>query len=88
MILSLDPEDPLEKGMATTAVFLPGEFQEQRSLEDYSSRGCKELDTAEWLTLSLLHDIIRWSVDMKISLLFIYLLANVYLLDAICQVLF
>ena len=47
MILSLDPEDPLEKGMATTAVFLPGEFQEQRSLEDYSSRGCKELDTAE-----------------------------------------
>ena len=31
-IQSLDQEDPLEKGMATTSVFLPGEFHGQRSL--------------------------------------------------------
>jgi len=29
---SLGQEDPLEKGMPTTPVFLPGELQEQRSL--------------------------------------------------------
>ena len=28
--------DPLEKGMATTPVFLPGEFHGQRSLMGYS----------------------------------------------------
>ena len=28
----LDQEDPLEKGMATSPVFLPGEFHVQRSL--------------------------------------------------------
>ena len=46
-VLSLDQEDPLEKGMATTAVFLPGEFHGQRSLDGYSSWGCKELDMTE-----------------------------------------
>ena len=30
-----------------TAVFLPGESQGQRSLEDYSPQGCKESDTTE-----------------------------------------
>ena len=34
-----------------TPIFLPGEFQWQRSLVDYSPRGCKELDTTEWLTV-------------------------------------
>ena len=37
-------EDPLEKGMATTPVFLPGESCGQRSS---SPRGCKELDMIE-----------------------------------------
>ena len=32
---SLDREDPLEEVMATTPVFLPGEFHGQRSLEGY-----------------------------------------------------
>ena len=36
-----------------TPVFLPGEFHGQRSLVGYSPRGRKELDTTEWLTLSL-----------------------------------
>ena len=48
--LSLDREDPLEKGMATTPVFLPGEFHGQKSLVGYSPWGYKELDTTERLT--------------------------------------
>ena len=31
-VQSLGQEDPLEKGMTTTPVFLPGEFHGQRSL--------------------------------------------------------
>ena len=33
---SLDQEDPLEKEMAPTPVFLPGKFHAQRSLASYS----------------------------------------------------
>ena len=40
-------EDPLDKEMATTPVFLPGEFHGQRSLVGYSPRGHRELDTTE-----------------------------------------
>ena len=35
-VRSLDREDLLEKGMATTPVFLPGKFHGQRNLVDYS----------------------------------------------------
>ena len=42
--------DPLEKEMATTPVFLPGEFHRQRSLVSYSPWGRKESDTTERLT--------------------------------------
>ena len=52
-VQSLGWEDPLEKGMATLSVFLPGEFHGQRSLADYSSWDHKESDTTEQLTLSL-----------------------------------
>ena len=38
-VQSLGGEDPLEKGMATTPAFLPGEFHGQRSLAGYSPRG-------------------------------------------------
>ena len=34
-------EDPLEKEMKPTLVFLPGKFQGQRSLVAYSPWGCK-----------------------------------------------
>ena len=37
----------LEKDMATTPVFLPGESHGQRSLADYSPWGFKESDTTE-----------------------------------------
>ena len=50
---SLSWEDPLEKGMLPTPVFLPGESQGQRSLVGYSPWTLKESDTTERLTLSL-----------------------------------
>ena len=38
-VQSLGQEDPLEEGMAThTPVFLPGEYQGQRSLVDYGPK--------------------------------------------------
>ena len=40
-VQSLGQEDPLEKEMASTPVFLPGKFHRQRSLAGYSSRDCK-----------------------------------------------
>ena len=39
----------LEKEMATTPVFLPGEFQGQKSLANYSPWGHRESDTNEQL---------------------------------------
>ena len=48
-IWALGQEDALEKGMATTPVFLPGEFHGQNSLKGYSPWGHKELDTTEQL---------------------------------------
>ena len=44
---SLGREDPLEEGMASHSVFLPGEFHGQRSLVGYSPWSRKESDTAE-----------------------------------------
>jgi len=40
-------EDPLEEGMATHAVFLPGESHGQRSLVGYSPWSHKESDMTE-----------------------------------------
>ena len=53
-VRSLGRKDPLEKGMATTPVFLPEELHGQRSLVGYSPWGRKELDKTEQLTCSLL----------------------------------
>ena len=43
-VWSLAWEDPLEKGMATHSVFLPGEFHGERSLAGYSSWGLEGSD--------------------------------------------
>ena len=51
-VYSLGQDDPLEKRMATTPVFLPGEFHGQRSLVGYSPWDCKESDMTERLTLT------------------------------------
>ena len=48
-VRSLDPEDPLEKEMATHSNILPGKSHEQRKLADYNPWGNKELDTTWWL---------------------------------------
>ena len=53
-VQSLSWKDPLEKGMATHSIILPGEFHGQRSLVGYSPQGRKELDTTEQLTLPVL----------------------------------
>ena len=45
-------EDPWKRERLPTPVFWPGEFHGQRSLEGYSSRGCKETDVSEQLSLS------------------------------------
>ena len=52
-LLSLDWEDPLEKGMATHSSILPGELHEWRSLVGYSPWDHEESDTTEQLTLAL-----------------------------------
>ena len=49
-VRSLSREDPLEKGMPTHLVFLPGEFHRQRSLAGYSPWGRKESDMTERLS--------------------------------------
>ena len=46
-VQSLGWEDHREKGMATTSVFLPGEYYGQRNLVGYSPWGHKESDTTE-----------------------------------------
>ena len=48
-VRSLGWEDPLEKEMAPTPVFLPGESHGGRSLVGYSPQGCEELDMTEQL---------------------------------------
>ena len=53
----------LEKEMQSNPVFLPEEFHGQRSFMGYSSWGHKELDTAEWLTLSLLLFPLRQAIN-------------------------
>ena len=46
-VQSLGWEDPLEKGMEPTPVFLPGESHGQRGLVGCSPWGHKELDMTE-----------------------------------------
>ena len=48
----LSQEDPLEKGMQATPVFLLGEFHEVGSLAGYSSWSHKESDMTGQLTLA------------------------------------
>ena len=46
-VQSLGQEDPLEKEIQPSPVFLPGKSHGQMSLVGYSPSGHKELDTAE-----------------------------------------
>ena len=51
LVPSLGQEDPQEKGMEPTPIFLPGESRGQRSLAGYRPLGCEESfsDTTERL---------------------------------------
>ena len=53
-VLSLGWENPLERRWQPTPVSLPGKSHGRRSLAGYSPWGCKESDTTEHLTLSLI----------------------------------
>ena len=46
-VLSLGWKDPLEKGMTTHSIFLPGELHGQKSLVGYSPWCPKESDMTE-----------------------------------------
>ena len=50
-VQSLSWDDPWRKKWHPTPVFLPEESHGQSSLAGYSPRGCKQLDTTEWLSL-------------------------------------
>ena len=52
-VQSLSQENPMEKGIITHSVFLPGKSHGQRSLVGYNPWGQKESDMTEHLTLSL-----------------------------------
>ena len=52
-VQSLGWEDPLEKAMLPTPVFLPGESQGQRNLVGFSPGDHKESETTEQISLSL-----------------------------------
>ena len=53
-VWSLSQEDPWRRAWQPTPVFLPGESHGQRSLMGYNvGHGVTELDTTEWLSLSL-----------------------------------
>ena len=65
-VRSLGQEDPLEEGLATVPVFLPGEFHGESSLAGYSPWGHKESDTTERLSAHTLSHIQR---NRKISTL-------------------
>ena len=59
-ILSLGQENPLEKRMATHFSILAWRIPGARSLLKYSPWGCRESDTIEQLTLSLVHSLVCW----------------------------
>ena len=60
MVPSLSWEDPLEKGMQPTLVFLPGKSHGQRSLVGSSPWGHKELDTTEHQAIDALNKHSLW----------------------------
>ena len=60
-VRSLGWEDPLEKGMATIPVFLPGEFHGQKSPVGYSPWGQK---SQAWLSDLYFY---TWEIIYKID---------------------
>ena len=66
---SLDWEDPLEKEMQPTPVFLPEKPHRQRSLVGYSPKGQKESDTTEWLSTQMQsHNFLIFKMELIIEM--------------------
>ena len=57
-VRSLGGEDPLEEGMTTPPLFLPGESHGQRSLAGYSPQGREESDTTAVTQRARMHSAI------------------------------
>ena len=68
-VQSLGREDPLEKKLEPTPVFLPEESHGQRSLEGYSPQGRKDLQTTEQAQT-------RYSIAYMYPVFFIHSSAN------------
>ena len=76
--------------MATTLVFLPGEFHGQRSLAGYNPWGCKESDITEQLTLSLKrhHFLIvlpHFTVGCALEVIYLYYICITEILCNVCE---
>ena len=61
------PQNPLEKGMATHSSILAWRIHVQRSLVGYSPWGCKKSDTTNRLTLSLFN--LRGTMNLPLKAL-------------------
>ena len=59
-------EDPLEKGMATHSVFLPGEFYGQRTLVGYSPWDLKESDMTEMTNTFIVFFVFRLTCKLEL----------------------
>ena len=73
-VWSLGWEDPLEKGMASHSVFLPGESHGQRSLAGYSPWDRKDSDRTESLTYT--HVYKNFSIMFGKRLILIFFLSK------------
>ena len=67
-VRSLGWEEPLEKEMAATAVFLPGKLCGQRSLAGYSPCTHKESDTTEQMSTHALNIYCHISIVLLCSI--------------------
>ena len=76
-VQSLGLEDPLEEGMATHSVFLPGESHGQRSPADYSLWGCKEQRSDFALRMWLIHFFVQQKLAPHCKAIILQLKKNV-----------
>ena len=72
-IQSLDWKDPLENEWLPTPTFLPGKFQGQKTLVDYSLWCCKGSDMTKRLSLSLSNTGYNYHKKLNIIKILIYI---------------
>ena len=84
-IQSLGWKDPLENGMATHSIFLPGKFHRKRCLVGYCTWGHKESDMTEQQTLHFLHMLGAY-IYLQLSYLHIFMFCHYVMtfLEKVC----